>query len=368
MRLGGGGDDQRVAGVEQGRERQGGRAAGLAANRGGAGGVRIVDADELGSRRRRHLQRVVAAEMPGPGDADAQARPSPAGVRVRFDPMPALPCDRRRPGSSWSVPRPRATAPERGCIRRVAPAWSAASAEEPRPAVMMYYSRQKMAAVLAVCLLGLLLCVPNVMRSPGGGIPWRQIHLGLDLRGGSYLLMRVDLDALARERLETLTDQVRQALLKAGLRLPHPRRRPEAGGGDVRAARPLGAGPRPRHAAGAADRDAARAVGGDAGRRPHRGRAVAGGAAGAGERGGVAVDRDRAPAHRRHRGDRSGDHAAGPGPHRGRAAGVERPRPDQAAARHHGEDDLPPGCQTGSARRGRRRPGSSCCRCRTIRR
>ena len=82
---------------------------------------------------------------------------------------------------------------------------------------MMYYSRQKMAAVLAVCLLGLLLCVPNVMRSPGGGVPWRQIHLGLDLRGGSYLLMRVDLDALARERLETLTDQVRQALLKAGL-------------------------------------------------------------------------------------------------------------------------------------------------------
>ncbi len=82
---------------------------------------------------------------------------------------------------------------------------------------MMYHSRQKMAAILAVCLLGLLLCVPNVVRSPGGGVPWRQIHLGLDLRGGSYLLMRVDLDALARERLETLTDQVRQALLKAGL-------------------------------------------------------------------------------------------------------------------------------------------------------
>ncbi len=82
---------------------------------------------------------------------------------------------------------------------------------------MMYYSRPKMAAVLAVCLLGLLLCLPNFMRMPGAALPWRQIHLGLDLRGGSYLLMRVDLAALERERLETLTDQVRQSLLHAGL-------------------------------------------------------------------------------------------------------------------------------------------------------
>ena len=82
---------------------------------------------------------------------------------------------------------------------------------------MMYYSRPKMAAVLAVCLLGILLCLPNFMRMPGASLPWRQIHLGLDLRGGSYLLMRVDLATLERERLETLTDQVRQSLLKAGL-------------------------------------------------------------------------------------------------------------------------------------------------------
>ncbi|NPD67364.1 protein translocase subunit SecD [Lichenicola cladoniae] len=82
---------------------------------------------------------------------------------------------------------------------------------------MMYYSRLKMGSVLAVCLIGLLLCLPNVFRMPGANLPWRQIHLGLDLRGGSYLLMRVDLDTLARGRLETLTDGVRQSLLKAGL-------------------------------------------------------------------------------------------------------------------------------------------------------
>ena len=81
---------------------------------------------------------------------------------------------------------------------------------------MMYYSRARTAAVLAVCLLGLLLCLPNFVRLPAG-LPLPQIHLGLDLRGGSYLLMRVDLDALTHERLDTLTDQVRQSLLGAGL-------------------------------------------------------------------------------------------------------------------------------------------------------
>ncbi|MCQ8240641.1 protein translocase subunit SecD [Rhizosaccharibacter radicis] len=80
---------------------------------------------------------------------------------------------------------------------------------------MMYYSRLKTAAVIAVCFVGLLLCVPNFASLPGGF--WRQIHLGLDLRGGSYLLMRVDLQTLARERLDSLTDTVRQALLHDGL-------------------------------------------------------------------------------------------------------------------------------------------------------
>ncbi|MBE7210339.1 MAG: protein translocase subunit SecD [Gluconacetobacter diazotrophicus] len=82
---------------------------------------------------------------------------------------------------------------------------------------MMYHSRARFGAVLLTCLLGLLLCLPNLVRTPFPTVPWRQIHLGLDLRGGSYLLMRVDLDTLKRERLESLTDQVRQALLRGGL-------------------------------------------------------------------------------------------------------------------------------------------------------
>ncbi len=82
---------------------------------------------------------------------------------------------------------------------------------------MMYYSRARMASVLGVCALGLLLCLPNFLGPPSRVLPWRQIHLGLDLRGGSYLLMQVDVPAITRERLAALTDEVRQDLIKAGL-------------------------------------------------------------------------------------------------------------------------------------------------------
>lgn len=84
---------------------------------------------------------------------------------------------------------------------------------------MMYYSRIKLLSVVATCLLGLLLCVPNFVRKPAGlpSLPWPQIHLGLDLQGGSYLLLQVDLSSLTHDRLQSLSDSVRQSLLKENL-------------------------------------------------------------------------------------------------------------------------------------------------------
>ncbi len=81
---------------------------------------------------------------------------------------------------------------------------------------MMYFSRGKTLAILGVCLLGLLLCLPNFMAAPGPGVPWRRVHLGLDLRGGSYLLMQVDLEAVEHERLDALADAARQVLRSRG--------------------------------------------------------------------------------------------------------------------------------------------------------
>ncbi len=82
---------------------------------------------------------------------------------------------------------------------------------------MMFFARWKVAAIGAVLLLGALLCLPNLF--PASSLPdWaRRISLGLDLRGGSYLLLEVDMNAVVRERLESLADGVRTRLRAANI-------------------------------------------------------------------------------------------------------------------------------------------------------
>ena len=86
---------------------------------------------------------------------------------------------------------------------------------------MMYFSRLKIALILGVCVLGALLCLPNLLPAPVAGFPWRQVRLGLDLRGGSYLLLEVDMAAVATERLDSLADGARSILRgKVGFQTP----------------------------------------------------------------------------------------------------------------------------------------------------
>jgi preprotein translocase subunit SecD len=80
---------------------------------------------------------------------------------------------------------------------------------------MMYFSRMKTTLILGVCLLGVLLGVPNLFSAPAAWMPWRTVHLGLDLRGGSYLLLEVDMNAVLKERLDSLADSERQSLRTA---------------------------------------------------------------------------------------------------------------------------------------------------------
>jgi preprotein translocase subunit SecD len=85
---------------------------------------------------------------------------------------------------------------------------------------LLYFTRAKTYGILAICLLGLLLGLPNIGARPGflpGFLPWNQVHLGLDLRGGSYLLLQLDFAAVEKQDLASLTDQARQAMRDAGL-------------------------------------------------------------------------------------------------------------------------------------------------------
>lgn len=82
---------------------------------------------------------------------------------------------------------------------------------------MMYFSRLKSLLILGACLFGALCCLPNVLPQPASWLPWRTVHLGLDLRGGSYLLLEVDMAAVIKQRLDGLVDAVRQALRPGNL-------------------------------------------------------------------------------------------------------------------------------------------------------
>jgi SecD/SecF fusion protein len=86
---------------------------------------------------------------------------------------------------------------------------------------MLKFSRSKIAVIVTICLLGFLLVIPNFLK-PGtlpAWVPQPHINLGLDLQGGSYLLLEVDMKTVVRERLVSWRAQARQTLLKA--QVPH---------------------------------------------------------------------------------------------------------------------------------------------------
>ncbi|HEX6143703.1 MAG TPA: protein translocase subunit SecD [Geminicoccaceae bacterium] len=82
---------------------------------------------------------------------------------------------------------------------------------------MLQFPRWKIALVLLVVLAGVVYSLPNLfpratMERMPDWLPHQQINLGLDLQGGSHLLLEVDVGAVVRERLESLVDEVRLAL------------------------------------------------------------------------------------------------------------------------------------------------------------
>jgi len=89
---------------------------------------------------------------------------------------------------------------------------------------MVYFSKWKVVLVLTVLFLGLSYAAPNLIgkQSIPGDVPtWlpvKQVNLGLDLQGGSHLLLQVGLDAVIDERLESVVETVRSVLRQERIR------------------------------------------------------------------------------------------------------------------------------------------------------
>lgn len=81
----------------------------------------------------------------------------------------------------------------------------------------MQFSPLRTAIIALVSLIGLLMAIPNFLPKDmqPGWLPKPGIVLGLDLQGGSHLLLQVNKDGIVTERIKTLRRDVRQALASA---------------------------------------------------------------------------------------------------------------------------------------------------------
>ncbi len=84
---------------------------------------------------------------------------------------------------------------------------------------MIYLPRWKIAITVVVCLLGILFSIPNILSKNTASqlpswFPKDTLSLGLDLQGGSHILLEVDIESAIKDRLASLADALRSSFRK----------------------------------------------------------------------------------------------------------------------------------------------------------
>ena len=82
---------------------------------------------------------------------------------------------------------------------------------------MLYFAPWKITLVVILCLSGVIFTIPNLLSEKTVAVlpswlPHKQVNLGLDLQGGSHLLLEVEAGVVVKERLNALVDSVRDTL------------------------------------------------------------------------------------------------------------------------------------------------------------
>ena len=88
---------------------------------------------------------------------------------------------------------------------------------------MLKISKWNLLFVLLICFSGIYFVLPNFYgKSEVTALPnffsKKQVNLGLDLQGGSHLLLEVETTSVLKEESENLVDEVRSFLRKAKLK------------------------------------------------------------------------------------------------------------------------------------------------------
>ncbi len=84
---------------------------------------------------------------------------------------------------------------------------------------MYKLSKSRIITIIAICLVGIFFAIPNIIDNKNA-LPkwWQPVNLGLDLQGGSNLLLEVKMDEVLKERMSSIEDSVRQVLRENKIR------------------------------------------------------------------------------------------------------------------------------------------------------
>ncbi|MDC3111484.1 protein translocase subunit SecD [Pelagibacteraceae bacterium] len=84
---------------------------------------------------------------------------------------------------------------------------------------MLQFSRSKITLIVATIFMAILLALPNIFTDERTSnfppfIPSQKVNLGLDLQGGSHLLLEVDTESIKSEKIDDLSFDLRRMLKK----------------------------------------------------------------------------------------------------------------------------------------------------------
>lgn len=85
---------------------------------------------------------------------------------------------------------------------------------------MLNFSKTKIATILFVCFVAIIFAAPSLIPQSSNSLIWRKLSkilpsqkvvLGLDLQGGSQLMLKVDFDSYRQDQLSSLKEEIKSA-------------------------------------------------------------------------------------------------------------------------------------------------------------